>query len=877
MIDFLKKYWMDAVAVVLFLIISFAYFHTPLTEGLVLGGHDSDAAAYLGREQADYRAAHNGETTRWTNAMFSGMPTFQIAPSYSATAFLAHISDIYNLGTTGVLCYVFVFLLGFYVMMRAFNFKPYLAALGAIVWAFSSYFFIIIAAGHIWKVMTLAYIPPTIGGLVLCYRGKLLWGGAVTALFTALQILSNHVQMSYYFLFVMFFIVLAYGIQALRRNGNKAGNSLDELKETLGYTLTLKKWLHATGVIIVAGLLGVAANLPNLYHTYDYAKHTMRGGSELKAQPAAAETEEAGQGGLEYDYITQWSYGIDETATLLVPMMKGGGTGAAISEENVYEEPFSTLYTDYLMPVQQYMSENPGKLTELPGTNQYWGDQPFTVGPVYVGAFIIFLFFLGLFIVRGPLKWALAAATVVSLLFSWGHNIPAVTHFLIDCFPMYNKFRTVSSALVVAEFTIPLLGMLALVETLRSRDFYKSWRGVSGLSVAGVLTIGVCLLFVAAPDVMNLFSASEQHSLNVLANSGAFTPDFINGYTETVTAIRGEVVSSSALQSLLVLLFCGAALFLAVKMRNIPSWCVCLVIAVVSLVDMWDINKNYLSDKNFDDPIVRDSAVESKSPADEQILQDKGLSYRVLNLTVNSYNENSTSNWHKNIGGYHAAKLQRYQDLIDRKLVAEQRGLIGALNQTNGDLAAANMDSITPVLNMLNAKYYIVSNEAAVENPAANGNGWFVQEVKFVKDANAEMDGLNDLDTKHAAVADEKFRPQLEGTALGEGTVTLTAYEPNELHYDITSQKGGVVVFSEVYYPGWTVTIDGQEAELSRVNYVLRALKVPAGNHKVVMEFRPTSVSATNAVAYIAIIAILLLFAGALAANLIPRFKKQNK
>ncbi len=877
MIDFLKKYWMDAVAVVLFLIISFAYFHTPLTEGLVLGGHDSDAAAYLGREQADYRAAHNGETTRWTNAMFSGMPTFQIAPSYSATAFLAHISDIYNLGTTGVLCYVFVFLLGFYVMMRAFNFKPYLAALGAIVWAFSSYFFIIIAAGHIWKVMTLAYIPPTIGGLVLCYRGKLLWGGAVTALFTALQILSNHVQMSYYFLFVMFFIVLAYGIQALRRNGNKAGNSLDELKETLGYTLTLKKWLRATGVIIVAGLLGVAANLPNLYHTYDYAKHTMRGGSELKAQPAAAETEEAGQGGLEYDYITQWSYGIDETATLLVPMMKGGGTGAAISEENVYEEPFSTLYTDYLMPVQQYMSENPGKLTELPGTNQYWGDQPFTVGPVYVGAFIIFLFFLGLFIVRGPLKWALAAATVVSLLFSWGHNIPAVTHFLIDCFPMYNKFRTVSSALVVAEFTIPLLGMLALVETLRNRDFYKSWRGVFGLSVAGVLTIGVCLLFVAAPDVMNLFSASEQHSLNVLANSGAFTPDFINGYTETVTAIRGEVVSSSALQSLLVLLFCSAALFLAVKMRNIPSWCVCLVIAVVSLVDMWDINKNYLSDKNFDDPIVRDSAVESKSPADEQILQDKGLSYRVLNLTVNSYNENSTSNWHKNIGGYHAAKLQRYQDLIDRKLVAEQRGLIGALNQTNGDLAAANMDSITPVLNMLNAKYYIVSNEAAVENPAANGNGWFVQEVKFVKDANAEMDGLNDLDTKHAAVADEKFRPQLEGTALGEGTVTLTAYEPNELHYDITSQKGGVVVFSEVYYPGWTVTIDGQEAELSRVNYVLRALKVPAGNHKVVMEFRPTSVSATNTVAYIAIIAILLLFAGALAANLIPRFKKQNK
>ncbi len=876
MTDFLKKCGMDAAAVVLFLIISFAYFHTPLTEGLVLGGHDSDAAAYLGREQADYRAAHDGETTRWGNAMFSGMPTYQIAPSYDATSFLAQISRVYNLGTTGVLCYVFAFLLGFYVMMRAFNFKPYLAALGAIVWAFSSYFFIIIAAGHIWKVMTLAYIPPTIGGLVLCYRGKLLWGGAVTALFTAFQVFSNHVQMSYYFLFVMFFIVLCYGIQALRRHGNKQAQQLGELKETLGYALTLKGWLRATGVIIVAGLLGVAANLPNLYHTYDYAKHTMRGGSELKSTTANAATDEAGQGGLEYDYITQWSYGIDETATLLVPMMKGGGSAAAISEENVYDEPYFTLYNNYLMPIQQYMSENPGKISELPGANQYWGNQPFTVGPVYVGAFILFLFFLGLFIVRGPLKWALAAATVVSLIFAWGHHIPSVTHFLIDCFPMYNKFRTVSSALVVAEFTIPLLAMLALAETLRNRDFYKGWRGVGGLSVSGVLTVGVCLLFWIAPDAMNLLSSSEQHTLNVLANSGAFAPEFISGYTETINAIRGAVVSGSALQSLLVLLFCGSALFLAIKMRHIPSWCICLVIAFVSLVDMWDVNKNYLSDKCFDDPVVRNSAVESKSLADEQILQDKDPHYRVLNLTVNSYNENSTSNWHKNIGGYHAAKLQRYQDLIDRQLVKEQQALIGALNHTGGNLSAAQADSLTPVLNMLNAKYYIVSRETALQNPAANGNGWFVKCVKFVEDANAEMAALNGLDTKHIAVADTKFRQQLEGTALGEGTVILTAYEPNELHYDITSEKGGLVVFSEIYYPGWSATIDGQEAELGRVNYVLRALKVPAGKHKVVMEFRPTSVSATNSVAYIAIIAILLLFFGALAVNFIPYFKKQN-
>lgn len=864
--SFLKKSWLDVAMVVLFLLISFAYFHEPVSQGMVLGGHDSDAAIGQGREQVDYRETHDGETTRWTNSMFSGMPTYQIAPSYSAMQFLSRISSIYNLGTTGALCYVFVFLLGFYVMMRAFNFKPWLSALGAIVWAFSSYFFIIIAAGHIWKVMTLAYIPPTIGGLVLCYRGRLLWGGAVTALFTALQVLSNHVQMTYYFLFVMAFIVIAYGIQAFRKDIPD-----DEALGNVNFSLSPRSWLRATGVVIVAGLLGVAANLPNLYHTYDYAKYTMRGGSELT--PAAggtasqAETQTKGSG-LDYDYITQWSYGIDETMTLLVPDFKGGGSGGVITNDNMYDEPQQQLI-QYLQPVQEYAQQHADQVKSLPGLNQYWGDQPFTVGPVYVGAFICFLFLLGLFVVRGPLKWALAAATVVSLFFAWGHNVPAVTHFLIDHFPLYNKFRTVSSALVIAEFTMPLLGMLALAEVLRRRDVWRSTRGQVGFGVATVLTAGVCLLLWLAPGVAgNCLSADESATMGTLAASGAFDSQFVGDYTACITTMRHSVLAASAGRSLIFLILSGAVLFAAIKFRNLPSWAACGILAVLSLADMWTVNRKYLNTENFTDPVVRMDTF-TKTAADEQILADKDPDYRVISYAAGDpFNENTTSYWHKNVGGYHAAKLQRYQDLIERHLRTEYIDFYNQVRSVGGDLTQLNMDSIVPVLNMLNTKYFIISNDLALTNPAANGNGWFVSSLKFVKGADAEMAGLTGLDTKHAAVADEQFREQLDGSPLGGGSVKLTSYEPNELHYDITADKGGVVVFSEVYYPGWTATIDGQSAELGRVNYVLRALKVPAGTHKVVLEFRPTSVSTTNAIAAVAIGIILALFLTALVIGL---------
>ena len=838
----IKKIWPDALVVVVLLLVSVCYFIGPLSQGLTLGGHDYQAAVGQGQEQAEY-LQQTGEQTRWTNAIFSGMPTYQTAPSYQATRALGIFSHIYALGTSGVVSYVFLYLLGFYILMRAFNFKPLLSLLGAVAWAFSSYFFIIITAGHIWKVMTLAFIPPTIAGLVLCYRGRLLWGGAVTALFTAFQILSNHVQMTYYFLFLMLFIVVAYGVQAVR-------------------TGRLRPYLKATGVIVVAGLLGVLANLPNLYHTYEYSKESTRGRSELS--PLPSEQAQTPTDGLDRDYITQWSYGLDETLTLLVPNFKGGGSASVFDLPGIEERPeYATLYQCAGQAQQALAQVSPN--APLPGLNQYWGDQPMTVGPVYVGAFIVFLFILGLFYVRGPMKWALVAATVLSLLFAWGRNLMPVTDFFIDYLPMYSKFRTVSSALVVAEFTIPLLAVLCLAELLRRPELLAGcarpfW---GALAVTG----GFCLLLWLFPGLAgSCLSAEEADAMHQLGT--VFPPDFIAAYTQAIEGIRHSVLRADALRSLVIIVI-GAALLLLYARRRINGVVLTALLAVLCLFDLWQVDKRYLNDGNFATPVTHGDTFQP-SAADRQILADKDPDFRVLNLSEgNPFNESSnrTSYFHKSVGGYNPAKLHRYQDLIDRHLMQEVFGVANALSQTMGDVSKVDFDSISPVLNMLNTKYFIVGQDEqsfALRNPRANGNGWFVSRLSFVKDADAEMAGLDGLDTKRAAVADARFRPQLDGSALGGGTVRLTKYAPNELHYDIRSDKGGVVVFSEIYYPGWTATLDGKPVELGRADYVLRAVKVPAGTHRLVMEFRPASVTTTEAVAIAAIAVILLGFLYAL-------------
>lgn len=869
--------WPDALAVLCFLLISFFYFQTPIAEGLVLGGHDNDAAVSIGRDCIELRE-QTGETSRWTNGIFSGMPTYQISPSYDSTEWLGVFKSIYALGTSGVLNYVFLYLLGFYILMRAFNFKVWLAALGAVVWAFSSYFFIIITAGHIWKVLTLAFIPPTIAGMVLCYRGKLLWGGAVMALFTALQILSNHVQMSYYFLFVMFCMAAALGVAAFFNSSSKKQDDI-EAPWTFS-SLTPAKWLKATAVIAVAGILGVTANLSNIYHTYAYSKESMRGKAELTPLPTpGGETKANPTNGLDYDYITGWSYGIGETLTLMIPDFKGGGSGESMLDTDAAESHDTYLYQ--VQNLAAILQSNP------PGISRYWGEQPGTVGPVYVGAIVCFLFVFGLFFVRGPMKWAMLAATLISFIFAWGSNIPSVTHFLIDHFPMYNKFRTVSSALVIAEFTMPLLAMICLAKIIRQPEALQQRKPTIAFFVALALTAGVCFLFWVAPGMAgNCINSGEREFFTYLSGFQAQLPLDINGYQQAVTDIRHAILSASAGRSLLFILLAAGMIVAYVRVKAFKGWMLCAVLLLLSLFDMWNENKRYLNDDCFKEPSYRQQLVQPTA-ADKAILTDTTAHYRVYDVA--GFTTNRSSYFHETIGGYHAAKLRRYQDLIERHIMSEARLFVGAVTDAQKalledtakvqalgirneqqlvDVLAPKVtaDSLLhlPVLDMLNTKYFIFGNgSVAVRNYGANGNAWMVQDLQFVKGADAEMVALKMMNTKTQAVADEQFRAQLDGTSLGKGEVRLTDYQLNRMRFLVDAEKDGVVVFSDIYYPGWTATVDGTPVEIGRVNYLLRALKVPAGHHEIVMEFHPSSLTMTDTMAYIALVLIVLAFAAA--------------
>lgn len=859
----LQQTWPDALAVGVFLLLSLLYFITPVSQGLVLDGHDNTGGVGAGHETQVYQE-QTGEHSRWTNSLFSGMPTYQISPSYPSTGALSVVQKVYQLGTTGVVSYLLLYFLGFYILLRVLRLNYLTALAGAVMWALSSYFLIIITAGHIWKVMTLGFIPPTIAGLVLCYRGKLLWGGAVTALFTALQILSNHVQMSYYFGFVMLFIIVAYGFAAAL---SKRSALADGAAESGLEIPTLAGWLKGTAVIIVAGLIGVSANLSNLYHTYEYQKYSMRGKAELTPLPAAnGEAMHQATDGLERDYITQWSYGIGETMTLLVPNFKGGGSGSIQDYEGSEDLPGYEDFVQGAIAVQQLAQESNQQIIP-PGLNTYWGDQPGTVGPVYVGALVCFFFFLGLFLVRGPMKWALLAATVLSLLFAWGKNLMPVTDFFIDYLPLYNKFRTVSSALVIAEFTIPLLAVLCLAHIIRTPQALDGKTGRIGLCTSLVLTAGICLLLTLFPSL-----AGDCISQNDRALLSELGPQAV-AYREGISAMHHAILSADALRSLIVILI-GVAALAAFYFKKINGTVLAVFIGVVCLIDLWQIDKRYLNDGNFTDPVSQTEDIVTPTEADKRILQDKG-EYRVLNITTDIFNDNTASYHHHNIGGYHPAKLHRYQDLIERHISKEIPQFVGAINDAQGNMAQIKGDSLAPVLNMLNLKYIIFGKEAGrvIENAYANGNGWFVSDLKFVKDADAEMARLGGLDTKHAAVADATFKPQLEGAVLDSGTVVQTSYAPNELHYTVESQRGGVVVFSEIYYPGWTATIDGQEAAVGRANYMLRALRVPAGRHEVVMEFRPRSIARTEAVAWCGFALTLIALCLALGAEIRKRLK----
>ena len=816
-----KKTWIYCILATAFLaIVAFLFFFPDDVEGNVLQQHDTLQGMANGQEGKAFEEA-TGETTRWTNSLFGGMPNFQIAPSYPANDLLGWVGKVYMLGLPSPANILFAMMMGFFIMGLCMKMKWYISLFASVAWGFSSYFIILIGAGHIWKFVTLAYIPPTIGGIVLCYRKKYLGGTALAALFGALQLQSNHPQMTYYFLFVVVAMMLAWLWTAIRSK-------------------QMKSWGIATLCCLAAGCLAVAANSASLYNSWEYSKETVRGrATDLTPADAGAYT-----GGMDRSAITAWSYGVDETMTLLIPNVKGGATIQPVAGETVLKSLAETDKADDLSLAPEEMQF----LSQFP---QYFGDQPMTNGPVYVGAFVLLLAILALFTVDSPMKWALFAVSLLAIFLSWGHNFAPLTDFFIDCFPGYNKFRAVASILVIVEFTVPLLAAMCLKKMMDSPDTYKKtpWT-VYTVFGAGAL---ICLVGWIWPGIFG--SPFSETEISQLTEAGAFANPAYYGVIDAIRETRLSLVRADAIRSLIFILLGSGTVWLwfSGKIRNRIIFVG--ILTVLAVADLYTVGKRYVNTENFTAPVENEAALK-KTAADEAILQDKS-NYRVLDVAGMS--SARSSYFHKTIGGYHAAKLTRYNDLLEHQIAKGNPG----------------------VINMLNAKY-ILNGEQYQLNPDALGNAWWISRLDYVKDADAEMAALDSLDTSAEAVADATFRDVL-GTATAPApgdTIYETTYAPNRLDYKARSARGGVAVFSEVYFPwGWKATIDGKDAPIGRVNYVLRALRVPAGEHDVTFTFDPESLRVTNALGVSSVIVIYILCGAALAVCVLTvvRRRKQDR
>lgn len=830
-----KKFWAIIGSVAAMALIAIIYFYPDDVLGNSLNQHDMQQGSAIGHEVQAYAEA-TGHTARWTNSLFGGMPTFQISPSYPSNSLFDWINKAMSLGLPNPAGWLMMMMAGFFILLLAMRCRWYVALIGAIGYGFSSYFIIIIGAGHIWKFITLAYIPPTIAGIVLAYRGKYLAGAALAGVMAMMQISSNHPQMTYYFLFVIAGFSLAYLIDAVRQK-------------------QLPRWLKATGALAVAAVLAVGANLPSLYNTFEYTKYTMRGShTELSAAGNAAAAENA-TSGLDRDYITQYSYEPSESFTLLIPNVKGGATSRFVGGGGEYNS-LSRLPEAQSMVNSGAISQQEAMYLEwIP---QYFGGPEGTSGPVYVGALIVALFIAGLFIVKGPLKWALLILTLLSILLALGRNFMALTDWFIDYMPLYSKFRTVESILVIAEFTMPLLAAMALqkmfsgnpkeVWTKYRKPICWSFGTVLAVCLAGIMFPGIFGSAVTAADRETDMRIGE--ALTMQAQQGGFDAAEVLQVMslnnpriyQTIENLRHSMVQADSLRSFLVVAL-GFIFLLLYYRGKLSMPVVAAVIGVVICGDLYLVNKRYLNTESFVPKQYMLTEQFAPTPADKVILADTAMNYRVLNIP--QFTSAAPSYHHKSIGGYHAAKLTRYQDLIDRQIMKNNQG----------------------VLDMLNTRYVITDENSAPQlNPGALGNAWFVDEVTYVATPDAEMAALDSLPVASRAVADRRFESVL-GTSTPKSagdTIFETSYAPDRLTYHARTARGGVAAFSEVFFPwGWEATIDGKPAEIGRINYVLRAIKIPAGEHTVEMVFDPKSLHTTTTVAYISII---LIYLGALAA-----------
>ncbi|MFO7997520.1 MAG: hypothetical protein R6U86_00905 [Bacteroidales bacterium] len=806
-------------AIVLFLLISLIYV-SPVLQGKRLVQSDIIKYQGMSKEITDFRQ-ETGEEPLWTNAMFGGMPAFQISVRYSNNISNA-LHQLMTLGLPRPADMIFLYFAGFFIFLLLLRVNPWIALAGAVGFAFSSYHFIILEAGHNSKAVAIGYMAPVLGSIIYTFRGKLLWGSILFAVFMGLQLFANHFQITYY----LGMMVLIYGIFLLVKHIQE---------KRLGH------FLRATGVLLAGLVVAVGLNAGNLWSTYTYASETMRGGSELSLDQEQQTT------GLSKDYITSWSYGKKETFSLLIPNVKGGATGPLGNNERAMDRIDPQLH--------QIVS----------GENQYWGNQPFTSGSVYVGAVVLFFFVLSLFLLKGPLKWVLLAATVLSVLLAWGRNFMPLTEFFIDHVPAYNKFRAVSMTLVIAELCIPALAFLGLNELYKNpgRLHIKS----QGLWTAIGLTAGISLLFYLAPKLFfDFFSLAETQTFNELSAGEPVLAAQISEFIRVIEQARIFIFRADTMRSLLFALGAAVLVMLFIRRKLAPGVFITLVVVLLT-IDMWPVNKRYLDDSSFQ-PRRRAEVPFPLRQADALILQDQEGPFRVLDLTESPFNSSRTSYYHHSIGGYHGAKLQRYQDLIDHQITPEMVEMGTVLQLTSSLDSVRTLFPQLSALNMLNTRYFITNPETAPQlNPHALGNAWFVENFRIVNNADEEIQALGEIDPAKTAVVDQRFDDHLQGKTLQPdpgADIDLVHYQPNKLRYRYTSRSEQLAVFSEIYYPdGWKVFIDGDEASHFRANYVLRAMVLPAGAHEVEFRFEPRSYFVGEKISLAFSILLVLIVAGA--------------
>ena len=819
----LKSFYPYLVAFILFIVIAYAYFPA-LFEGKIVMQSDISSWRGAANEIIQFRE-QTGEEPLWTNSMFSGMPTTMISTEYKGN-YLKNVYDGLFVGPRPA-SYLILGFVSFYLLLLAFGVNPWLSIVGALAFGFCSYNFQILQVGHNAKMVAISLMPMVLASVVFAFR-KNRWLGAVFFGITlAFQIMANHPQITYY----LAFIVLFYGIAQLYKAVKAKA---------------LPAFFKTVTLLVVAVLFAAATNINHLWPTWEYSKYTMRGGSELTLNQNSQT-----KGGLDKEYATAWSYGIDETLNLMIPNFKGGASGGALDKNS---ETYKFLNSQGASNADQIIQQLP----------LYWGEQAFTAGPMYMGAIAIFLFVLGLVLIKGSMKWWIVGISLLALFLGWGRNFMFLSSFFYDYIPLYNKFRVPSMILIVLQLTIPLLGIYTLNKILNGE--YEKKTLLKGLKIAVGVTGGICALFALLPGLAGSFVSPADSQY----------PDWLRQY---LPQDRESLLRSDAFRSLVFILLACIVIW-AWMIQKIKSTHVVIVMGLLILADMWTVDKRYLNNDHFVKQREFNNQYQPR-PVDQAILADKDPNYRVLDISVNTFNDSHTSYHHKTIGGYSAAKLQRYQDIIDYFIYPEMQS-IGKTLESSPTLSAMEESlSKQTVLNMLNTKYVIVhANFAPVNNKYAYGNAWFVKDYELVNTPDEELLGLKQIDPRESAVISKEFESVIQDKGFNfdeNATIQLTSYAPNKLEYKTSAANEQLAVFSEIYYPkGWNVYIDGNKTDLLRADYILRAVIVPAGEHTVTFEYKPESYYMGARISAISSSLLLLALLGGIVFYIMRYMKKKE-